>query len=163
MKFFEDLGQRGLVAFLSGLILIVLYIVGVLSGRAPMELPVGPDGLEVTPEVILNLLAPVVILVFTIRHMLRSINTGVVTQAINPGQLGALLQMREFWLTVIVTVFAGLQMFNLKFWSDDQQATVADVLVNLIMTVITVLTGSYNLRPAGSTFESHIVSVNDVL
>jgi hypothetical protein len=153
MVLLDWLGQRGFVTFLSGLILTVLYVVAVLMGRNPLELPLGPDGTLITPEVILNLLAPAVMLVYTTAYLFRSITTRVATQAIEPGDISDLFKLREFWLQVVSTVFAGLEFFNLRFWQEGQSATLVDVIVNVIMGFIVNLQASYSQRPNGATVE----------
>jgi hypothetical protein len=161
MDFFDSIGQRAFATFLSGVILIVLYVVAVLTGRNPLELPIGPDGQLVTPEVILNLLAPVIMLVLTIGYLFKSITTrvaiagipGAQAQAIDPGDIGQLFQIREFWVQIVTTVFAGLMLFNLRFWDEGQQATMIDVIVSLIMALLTRMQASYASRPAGATVQ----------
>jgi hypothetical protein len=157
---FDQLGQRGLSAFLTGFILVVLYLIAAATGRNPLELPVAEDGVTViTPEFILSMLGPAVMLVYTLAKLFKSITTRVAlqalasAQAIDPGNVIALLKIREFWITVVTTVFAGLMMFNLRFWEEGQEATVIDVIVNMIMAFMATLQSSYSQRPAGATIQ----------
>lgn len=144
------MGQRGVSVLVSGVILVVLYFVGVLAGRAPGQLPLGPDGLQVTPELLMQYVWPIIALVGTLGYLWKSISNNVNGGQFDPNNIRQLFMVREFWMSVVVTIFAGLQMFGLRFWTDSQEPVISDMLINILMTIFGGVTASYSGRPNGT-------------
>ena len=135
-------GQRGVTTILY----VVLLFVGALLGH-PGSLPTGADGQSITPEFILQIVAPVGLLVTTVFGVFQAINARVVAGQIQPGDLLALGKLSEFWVGLVGTVVFGIHMFfKVAFLTPDQQAIVA----NALLAIFTGLLNSFGKRAPGS-------------
>ena len=83
---------------------IGLLIIGAVLGT-PGDFP-KVDGSVLTPEFIVELLAPLVFGAMIFLNVIKAINTRVLTNAISPTDIKALLKMPEFW-TGMVAIAAG--------------------------------------------------------
>ena len=136
-------GQRGVTALLY----TALLIIGALLGH-PGNLPTGTDGQAITPEFILQLVAPIGLLITTIAGVFQSLNARVATGQIQPGDILALGKLSEFWMGLVGTaVFAIHTFFKVDFLTLDQQAVVA----NALLAVFTALLNSFGQRAPGET------------
>lgn len=134
------MGQRAFVAIVT----VVLFILGAILG-SPSAFPT-VNGNVLTPEFIVGLIAPVILVVTTLRDLFRAITDKVTSQAVNPGDILALVRMREFWLYVLGAVVAVVHLFiKNDFLSPEQQA----VIVDGILIIVNLLMNSYADRPSG--------------
>jgi hypothetical protein len=134
-------GQRGVTALLY----LLLLVAGALLGH-PGQLPAGLDGQTITPEFILQLVAPIGLLFTTITGVFQGISARVETGQIASGDLLALGSLSEFWVGLVsVLVFVIHTFFKVDFLTPDQQAVVA----NGLLAVFTALLNSFGQRSPG--------------
>lgn len=114
-------GQRGT----SALAMFGLLILGAVLGT-PGQAPV-IGGQELSPAFLSGL--SVLIFLGVLWALIQAINTRVLEHTIQPGDLLALLQMREFWVAAIGSLVAGLQLVHVHILDDpNTQAALLTVL-----------------------------------
>jgi hypothetical protein len=142
-------GQRGFTIVLTGVITLVLFLIGAGNGT-PGSLPVDESGNILSAEGILQALAPLGIILGSLFFTLRSVTNRVNSGEFNPNDVSALFKTREFWMNIAVTITGALQAFGLQFWTAEQSSIVVDLFVNFVMVAIGVIgASSYASRPNG--------------
>lgn len=141
------IGQRGLVAALTA---IVLLIFGAILGT-PGQFPVFESQAVFTPDYVFTLvgsvIAPLVLLVKNFAALNRALTTRVnnPNDPFNPNDFWALLKSKEFWTYTVMAGVGIAQMFGVKVLSDEQQI----VIVNGLLALSGVLLDSWGVRPSG--------------
>lgn len=150
-------GQRGVISIL----MVVLLIIGAVLGH-PGQFPVINDT-TITPEVlyqmIVNLVAPLILLFTVVSGVFAALNArvatsqtlrtqGVITksQAVEPGDIKAIFLLPEFWLGMVGAVVFIIQFFlHVTILDENAQGLIA----NAILAIIAGLTKSWGERPPG--------------
>lgn len=117
---------------------IGLLVIGAVLGT-PGEFPT-VDGSLITPEFIVELLAPLGLGLMVFLNVIKAINSRVAEESINPNDIKALLTMPEFW-TGLVAIAAGVgELFNVEVLNDPTKQT---MLADLLMGAAVFLVGDY--------------------
>ncbi len=137
------LGQRGFVALVSALLLIVGAILG-QSGAFPTV-----DGVQVTPD---SLLVPSVAVLGSLWGLFQAISKRVTneTDPFRAGDILAVLTMREFWVYFVGAFVWVLQSQNVK-WLDSVEAQ--NILISGLLSVGALVNNSWGSRPSGTGTE----------
>ena len=146
--------QRGFMAVLTLVLLVMGAIIG--GGRFPLI-----EGTEFTPELVLNLIlqviAPLVLLYRLFQAFLGAINARVATQAIDPGRITELFRLPEFYLAAVGTfVFVIETLTGVQLFDEQTQALIA----NAVLAIISALLKSWGERPPGMQV-AYITAVSD--
>ncbi len=155
MNFLSESSQR-LLWLISGFLLLVL---GAIFGT-PGEYPI-LDGNRISPELVFQLLIPIVAGALVFINVIRTINNRVVSGSIQSGDLMAMLKLPEFW-TGLVAIAAGVsEIFNIRILENKATQT---LLADSLLGFITVLLNSYaNTRlPAHTAQNVPVHTAQDV-
>lgn len=136
--------QRGVLAIFY----VVLLFIGAALGNAG-SLPV-IGGTTITPEylwdLLLQIITPSILLIAMIKGVFDAINSRVYAEALSPGDLRPLLQLPEFWLSVVgAGVYIVQVFFKITLLDENTQG----ILANAILAVITQLLRSWGERAPG--------------
>lgn len=124
--------------------MVLLLLGGALLGT-PGEFPVNEDGSLITPELVLELLAPLGMLAGISIYLAGSIKARVDNKQIEAGDMMALFKMEDFWIALMASVAGMAQLFNIRLIDDGTQA----LLVNVFMGLATLLLRDYAQRAPG--------------
>lgn len=154
------MGQRGLVAALTALVLLIF---GAILGK-PGEFPVVESQAVFTPDYVFALVGGVIApLGFLIKNF-AALNRAITTRVNNPSDpfnakdLWALFKSKEFWTYAVMAGVGIAQIFGLKVISDEQQI----VVVNGLLALSGVLLDSWGERPSGMRQDVSIVSLTPI-
>lgn len=130
------LGQRGLLALIVGVVLIV----GILAGGAlPNEF-----GSVLTVKTWLGFIAPVLLTFVIMVASFNTINTAVRYRNLAAGSAPDILRRREFWATIIAAIVMTVQLFtDIEIIGEDRQA----LLVDAILIIVALLLRTWDERP----------------
>lgn len=154
------IGQRGLVAALTALVLLIF---GAILGK-PGEFPVVEAQAVFTPDYVFTLVgsvvAPLVFLVMNFAALNRAITTRVnnPNDPFNPSNLLDLLKSKEFWTYAVMAVVSIGQIFGMKVLAEDQQI----VIVNGLLALSGVLLDSWGERPSGMRQDMALVELTPI-
>lgn len=146
------MGQRGLIAALTALVLLIF---GAILGQ-PGQFPVVESQAVFTPDYVFGLvgglIAPLALLIKNFASLNKALTTRVnnPNDPFNPNDFWALLKSKEFWTYVVAAGVALCQIFGAKVISEDEQI----IVVNGILALAGVLLDSWGVRPSGMRQDS---------
>jgi hypothetical protein len=130
--------------FWFGLV-IMLLIGGALLGD-PGQYPATGDGSYLTPELVLEKLAPVGWLATITFTLFTAVRGRVDTGELNAGDVLALLKTEEFWIAVAGVIAVVFEIFGGKVMDDGTQA----LIVNVGLGLATLILRDYGKRTPGA-------------
>ena len=132
------LGQRGLLALIVGMILII----GILLGGAL------PDGVGnvLMVRTWLGFIVPALVTTVILIASFTMITTAVRYRNLAAGSAPDLMKRREFWAAIIAAIVMTIQLFtDIEIIEEDKQA----LLVDAILIIVALLLRSWDDRPPG--------------
>ena len=137
------------------IVVVAVIFLGILFG-APVE---NPD------EVVMELLAPLVLVLVGASSQGKVINSRVDAGSIEPGDIGAILKMRETWAMFALMGAWLLQRFGVTdlLASDGTPLFNIDLLVNMFMASANLFLYNHLDRPAGETIEYQVLEIPDTM
>ena len=129
---------------LWSVLMVLLLLGGALLGT-PGEYPANEDGSLITPELVLELLAPLGMLAGISMFLTKSIKARVDNKQMKAGDVMALLKMEDFWVALVASVAGIAQLFNIRLIDEGTQA----MLVNVFRGLATLLLRDYAQRAPG--------------
>lgn len=146
------MGQRGLIAALTALVLLIF---GAILGQ-PGQFPVVESQAVFTPDYVFGLvgglIAPLVLLIKNFAALNRALTTRVnnPNDPFNPNDVWMLLKSKEFWTYAVMAGVGIAQIFGVQVISEEQQI----VIVNAALALSGVLLDSWGVRPSGMRQDS---------
>lgn len=153
------LGQRGLIAGLTGLAMLIMGAVLGMPGHFPIV-----EGVEYSPEQWFSLVGGAILPIILLAKNFKALSDALSARVNNPSDpfnasdLKALLLAREFWVYVVATAVALGQLFGLKVMAAEQQVFVS----NGLLTITNYLLGSWAERPSGMKQDVGYVSLTQI-
>lgn len=129
----------------SLLLVVILLLVGAVLGK-PGEFPATEGGGYLSPEFLLNMLAPLGLILTTVVQLFRAIDTRVNSGDIQPNDIIALLKINDFWIALVGVAAGVFHVFGVEFLQDEGSQAAA---VNMIMAGIALFLRDNAARPSG--------------
>lgn len=154
------LGQRGLVAAITA---IVLLIFGAILGT-PGQFPVFESQAVFTPDYVFVLVGSVVTSLVLLVKNFSALNKALTTRInnpddpFNPADLKSLFGSKEFWVYAVAALVGIAQMFGVKIVAEEQQIVIAVGL----QALAGVLLNSWGDRPSGARQDVTLVELTPI-